>query len=655
MIEGTIGRYEVEGLLGEGAFGQVYAARDPVLGRTVAIKVLRTSYSTDASFMERFRAEAASLAALAHPNITAIYDLLQSGSQHGMIMELVRGHTLEHVIQLRRQLTPRQALAIVAQTVSGLGYVHRRSVVHRDIKPSNIMLTAEGVLKIMDFGIARVQGAKRLTRDGSVVGTLAYAAPEQIKTGEGEPRSDQYSLACVFYEMLCGNPPFDAATEYELMQAQIAKPPEPASKFVAGLSDQIDRALMRALAKNPGDRYESVEEFGRALGIDSVQLQAIDIVAEVVASAGQIAPLPQRPSSPDAASPNAASPDAAANRPAAEVRPPQAAAPARPEVSGSRSLRPLMAMGAAASIAIAVMGYIFIDSRVPVKSSSGVTQADAGRPAVAEKTAPKPDEAPPSVASRPSPPAADTPARSEPAAPKAAEVLPVEPRPEPQISESQASGARVSEPRVGDPRVSEPREIQPRLDRLPSAPSDSPPIRRIEEPGEQARPKIAMQTEAETTNSKPGPKLAPKPDVAKPDEKVAARPAERPDAKPGEAPAGLPAGPPNYKGRVLNWPSAGTIRVRAATGTNPEFFRLFGVRDLPMNKQSEVDSVSDKLEAFFATNGREVTCFKRYSGEFKDTRYLCFVGNRDIGQWAIENNLGLPNNDAPPHYRQATR
>jgi serine/threonine protein kinase len=641
----TVGRYEIQGLLGEGAFGQVFAANDPVLGRAVAIKVLRTIYSNDASFMERFRTEAASLAALAHPNITAIYDLLQSGPHHGMIMELVLGHTLEHVLSLKRRLEPRQALAIVAQAAAGLGYVHRCGVVHRDIKPANIMVTAEGVLKIMDFGIARIEGTKRLTRDGSVVGTLAYAAPEQIKTGAGEPRSDQYSLACMLYEMLSGNPPFDAASEYELMQAQIAQPPEPATKLVPGLPVEIDRALLRALAKSPAERFDSVEEFARALGAEAVQLQATGIVGELVTSAGPVTALPRRAL--------ARRPSPLPSSPSATAQPPAPLPPTR-----SSPLRPLLAMAAAVAVAFAVGGYIFFDSRGPTQPFSSV--------AVAERTPTSSDEVAPAVNIPPKAPAAGILAKvSEPA-------KPTEALPEARPTESQASAlpvgprieSRPTEPRPAEAQSVEPRaaaaQESPKLDRPPPFSPDVPPARRFDDTDGPAKPKFAMSAGGEKTSVVPPnpalPKLdqqpIPKATVPPVEERQAARPA----AKPGEVAPAMPTGPPNYRGRVLNWPSGGTIRVRATTGTVPEFFKLFGVRDLrSANKQSAADAVFDKLETFFAASGREATCWKRYSSEFQDTRYLCFIAGQDIGLWAIENGLAESTNDAPAHYRQAAQ
>lgn len=287
MTARIIGRYEVLGLLGSGGIGQVYVARDETLGRSVAIKVLRPEYSSDRSFLERFHAEATSLARLSHPNIATLYDLQADGQQFYMIMELVRGHTLEAVLARTRPLDVRSSLAIIAQTVAGLGYAHQMGVIHRDIKPSNLMLTDSGMLKIMDFGIARIRGSQRLTRTGSIVGTLAYVAPEQIKGSEGDERSDLYSLACVLYEMLSGDPPFNAKTEYELIRAQVDRQPEPLTPRIPDLPAPLDRALMRALAKIPEERFASIEEFGRALGTEAISSQSADILRnEVLATMG---------------------------------------------------------------------------------------------------------------------------------------------------------------------------------------------------------------------------------------------------------------------------------------------------------------------------------------------------------------------------------
>ncbi|MHB8272052.1 serine/threonine-protein kinase, partial [Bradyrhizobium sp.] len=189
-----IGQFEVQELLGEGGIGQVYAARDTVLDRMVAIKSLRAELLSDKSFVARFRGEAKNLALLSHPNITTLYTLLEEGGSLYMIMEMVRGQTLEATLEQRgAPFTTQEALAIIAQAADGLSYAHEMGIVHRDIKPANLILTSTGLLKIMDFGIARAQGTQRMTRDGSIVGTLAYMSPEQCRGQEVDGRTDQYS------------------------------------------------------------------------------------------------------------------------------------------------------------------------------------------------------------------------------------------------------------------------------------------------------------------------------------------------------------------------------------------------------------------------------------------------------------------------------
>jgi eukaryotic-like serine/threonine-protein kinase len=275
----TIGQYEIGDLLGEGGLGQVHAAFDTVLQRQVAMKSLRPELLSDGSFVDRFRAEATSLARLNHPNITTIYSLIPDGKNLYMVMELVRGHTLDDI--LRKRAAPieiRESLAIVAQAADGLAYAHSMGVIHRDIKPANLMIAENGVLKIMDFGIARVRGSQRLTRTGSIVGTLAYMAPEQLRGEEGDEASDLYSLAIVLYEMLSGAPPFSATSEYDLMQAQINDRPARLIPGVAGLEPAVEAALLRALSKKPGQRFASARAFSDALGATALRLDAPKIL-----------------------------------------------------------------------------------------------------------------------------------------------------------------------------------------------------------------------------------------------------------------------------------------------------------------------------------------------------------------------------------------
>jgi serine/threonine protein kinase len=285
-VSRIVGPYAIQGLLGSGGIGQVYAALDQDLGRRVALKALRPEFSEDPDLLERFRNEAANLARLNHPNITTLYSLYRDANSQRqsvfMVMEMVNGETLEAILARAGRFNTRGCLAVMAQAVAGLSYAHSVGIIHRDIKPSNMMLNDAGLLKITDFGIARVQGSQRLTRHGAVVGTLNYIAPEQIKGHESDERSDLYSLACVLYELLSGRKPFVGLTEYELIRAQLEVEPEPLSASIPDLEPSIDRAVMRALAKHPDDRFASVGEFAEMLGTTTLQDAAAAIVREQV-------------------------------------------------------------------------------------------------------------------------------------------------------------------------------------------------------------------------------------------------------------------------------------------------------------------------------------------------------------------------------------
>lgn len=275
----SIGKYQITGLLGTGGQGQVHAAVDPELGRDVAIKSLHQGQGTDAATVSRFRAEAKSLARIVHSNITTLIDFLAINDHLYMIMELVRGRTLDAVLQERgKGLGTRESLAIIAQAADGLAYAHEMGVIHRDIKPSNLMITDNGRVKIMDFGIARVRGSDRLTRVGSAVGTPLYMSPEQCKGSDGDERSDIYSLAIVLYELLLGEPPFRGDTDHQLTEAHIRTPPSPLVPRVPGVDARIESAIMKALSKRPEQRFASMQEFSEALGANALLAQATSVV-----------------------------------------------------------------------------------------------------------------------------------------------------------------------------------------------------------------------------------------------------------------------------------------------------------------------------------------------------------------------------------------
>ena len=290
MTPRKIGPYELLELLGEGGIGQVYAARDIVLGRRVAIKTLRSELSRDRNFVARFYNEAQSLGDLTHPNITTVHALHLEGRDPFMVMELVHGRTLEAVLERAHHLPLGDSLAVIAQATAALTYAHRRGVIHRDIKPANLIVTDSGLLKVMDFGIARVQGTQRLTRAGQMFGTLVYASPEQIRGNDVDQRCDLYSLAIVFYEMLAGTPPFTAENDHALMIAHLEAMPASLTARVPGLDPRIESAIMRALAKKPEERFASVEEFARAIGATAVRGEAAEILQASLDSAFRQAP-----------------------------------------------------------------------------------------------------------------------------------------------------------------------------------------------------------------------------------------------------------------------------------------------------------------------------------------------------------------------------
>jgi serine/threonine-protein kinase len=264
MIGTTVGKYRIVGRLGRGGMGTVYKAVDETLDREVAIKVLNSDAS-DVKLMARFRAEATTLARLNHPQIATIYEIHQNEGDLLMVMELVRGETLEALTVRSGAIAAEQAGALIAQILGGLSHAHRAGIVHRDLKPANVMLTDSGTIKIMDFGIARVLGAEHLTSDGTMIGTPAYMAPEQILGKDIDARADLYSTGVVFYRMISGCLPFQADTPIAMVQKQLWDPPTPVRTRREDLPPWCDPILTRALAKTPAERFQTADEFRSAL------------------------------------------------------------------------------------------------------------------------------------------------------------------------------------------------------------------------------------------------------------------------------------------------------------------------------------------------------------------------------------------------------
>ena len=204
-------RYEIQQRVGRGGMADVFLARDVLLDRPVAVKVLFPEFATDPAFVERFRREAQAAANLNHPNIVSVYDWGQVGNTYFMAMEYVEGRTLADILRAEKQLSSAQASDIASEVAAALSFAHRNGVVHRDVKPANILIGANGAVKVADFGIARAVDTRQesnLTQVGAVMGTATYFSPEQAQGGQPDPRSDVYSLGIVLYEMLTGTPPF---------------------------------------------------------------------------------------------------------------------------------------------------------------------------------------------------------------------------------------------------------------------------------------------------------------------------------------------------------------------------------------------------------------------------------------------------------------
>jgi len=278
MRDHVIGNYRILDKIGEGGMGEVFRGVDLMLEREVAIKSLRPEFVRRQDLIERFRTEARALARLNHPNIATLYSFFCQGGRCFMVMEFVQGRALDKVLVQAAPLSWPQAVPLFCQALQGIAHAHHLGVIHRDIKPANLMVTETGALKVLDFGIARLLGTTSMTK-GRCFGTLAYMAPEQIRGQDTDTRTDVYALGVVLYEMLTGRTPFTACSEYELIKLQVEAMPTPPHRLVSQLPVPIEDAVMRALAKAPSARFQSVDEFLAALemgtGITSSALSRV--------------------------------------------------------------------------------------------------------------------------------------------------------------------------------------------------------------------------------------------------------------------------------------------------------------------------------------------------------------------------------------------
>ncbi len=257
------GRYELHRRLGRGGMAEVFLARDQLLDRPVAVKVLFPEFATDPSFVERFRREATAAANLNHPNIVGVYDWGEADNTYFIVMEYVDGRTLSEILRAEGPLHPDRVAEIGADVAAALGFAHRNGVVHRDVKPGNVIVTANGLVKVADFGIARAITASSdddLTQAGTVMGTAAYFSPEQARGEPVDPRSDIYSLGCVLYELVVSRPPFGGDSTVGIAYKHVHESPVPPRQHNPALPQALEAIILKCLAKNPANRYPSAED-----------------------------------------------------------------------------------------------------------------------------------------------------------------------------------------------------------------------------------------------------------------------------------------------------------------------------------------------------------------------------------------------------------
>ena len=259
-------RYELGDTIGYGGMSEVHKGRDVRLSRDVAIKVLRADLARDPQFQERFRREAQNAAALNHPAIVAVYDTGETQTEFGplpyIVMEFVDGRTLRDIVKTEGPLPSKRAMEVMADVCAALDFSHRHGIVHRDVKPANVMITKTGAVKVMDFGIARAvaDGQAQMTQTAAVIGTAQYLSPEQARGESVDARSDVYASGCVLFELLTGEPPFTGDSPVAVAYQHVREDPKPPSSLNPRVNPALDAIVLKAMAKNPANRYQSAAE-----------------------------------------------------------------------------------------------------------------------------------------------------------------------------------------------------------------------------------------------------------------------------------------------------------------------------------------------------------------------------------------------------------
>jgi len=484
-----VGDYEVIAQLGAGGMGRVYKVRNVISNREEAMKILLPDFAADPDLAARFMAEIRTLAGLDHPGIAQLRTAFQHNNQFVMVMEYVEGTTLERLASEVR-IPLRHVLDYSMQVLAALSYAHAKGVTHRDIKPANIMITMHGLIKLMDFGIAKSSGEMQLTRPGSTMGSVYYMSPEQVQGDTVDGRSDLYSFGVTLYELLTGRKPFQADTTYSVLNQQLTQPPTPPIEVNPAISPDLNAIILRAMQKKPEDRFQSAEEFRGALrGISDAQSAAIPQAA-VVESVGSAVTLPSQyaAQAPAGGQPLAAWQPPAAGQPVTGALPPAyatgpqdaapqpppftpVAIPAPPRVATAGPRRGLwIGMG----VAIALAALVAVGIILPRVFS---THANPKPPAVIADMATPPattaqPAATPDAASVPTPtaqqPAQASAAAANPAAADSAQAAPASPHSVP-AAHAQTGAPPRTRPAYVSPNAPSPAAAAPAATATPAA------------------------------------------------------------------------------------------------------------------------------------------------------------------------------------------
>ena len=411
-----LGKFEIKRVLGNGAMGEVYLGVDPSIGREVAIKTILPAAAQGGEAKERFAREARAAGVLNHPNLVTIYEFGEDQGVLYIAMEFVKGHDLDELLQ-EQSLTRSEALEILAQVCDGLGFAHRQQIVHRDIKPTNVRVQRDGRrlhAKVMDFGVAKISNSD-MTATGMVMGTVSYMAPEYIRTGKPDPRSDLFAVGVMLYECLSGRRPFEGDTTPTVLYKIVNEAPEPiGAERLQGISPAVRSVLDRALAKNPDERFQTAEDLARALRAakDPSWAGQVEEATSLLQAAAPTAPV---------------QPAAAASTQRIQAAPTVAPAPAAP-AGGRRGL--WMGLAALLLAGAGGAGWWTLHRRVdapPAPQPSVEIRTEAGPPAALASSAPAaPHEGKARPESVRQAPAAETRAAEPPAKPD--RPAPAEPR-----------------------------------------------------------------------------------------------------------------------------------------------------------------------------------------------------------------------------------